>query len=396
VASFYQYIDHERLIEEVVAQTGDDLAIMASVELLYETSHRVFGLPQVSDVSDVLANLYIEPIRRHLVRGGYDVWRFSDDFRVACNSYGDALAALELCDEAARDLGLVLSERKTATPKRDTYQRSLTETARLELSLLRAMRADDEFDPFEEGYQEDDGLIGWSGPDEKPGDLPADIEAEDLSLENLNDDEPSEQQVEAAQAVMNLIHYDGDQHEAATNSAELTTRLLRNALAVLTQAADPVALDKVSALLVYYAPLTPHISGYLRACARDNAAEVRAQLNKICRHPILSPWQALWLAYVAGEIPPRRVQRQSQYVKWLVSQMRNGPAYVRAEAALAAARLHVVSADDLLNILPDLPQKHRATALIGLTVVGATVQAIDASETELDRLRIAWANRNLR
>lgn len=38
VAAYYQYIDHERLVDEVIAQTGDDLAVTAAVQLLQEAT----------------------------------------------------------------------------------------------------------------------------------------------------------------------------------------------------------------------------------------------------------------------------------------------------------------------------------------------------------------------
>lgn len=102
IASYYQYIDHERLVDEVVAQTGDDLAVGLAVELLSETSGRRFGLPQLSQVSDILADVYIGPMSRHLARAGFRAWSFADDFRVACRTYDEALRALEAVDEGAR------------------------------------------------------------------------------------------------------------------------------------------------------------------------------------------------------------------------------------------------------------------------------------------------------
>jgi hypothetical protein len=102
------------------------LAVSLAVELLGETSGRQFGLPQLSSVSDVLADVYIAPMRRHLVRSGFQVWSYADDFRVACRSYDEALRALEAADEGARLLGLVLNELKTATPGVDKYRDSLT------------------------------------------------------------------------------------------------------------------------------------------------------------------------------------------------------------------------------------------------------------------------------
>jgi hypothetical protein len=146
ISAYYQYIDHERLIDEVVAQTGSDLPISTATDLLREANGRAFGLPQLSQPSDVLAEIYIEPMRRDLVRAGLNVVRFADDFRVACKTYEEALSAWELADHAARELGLVLNERKTTTPKRDKYDSSLSIVRDEERELFQAL----EVDPLEE------------------------------------------------------------------------------------------------------------------------------------------------------------------------------------------------------------------------------------------------------
>lgn len=136
IAAYYQYVDHERLIDEIVAQTGDDLAITAVVELLQGATGRKFGLPQISDPSDVLGDLYVDPIRRNLVRRGYVAGRYADDFRVACADYNEALEALEHIERSAFELGLVLNEAKTGTPSRETYQESRSEVRRAEHHLF--------------------------------------------------------------------------------------------------------------------------------------------------------------------------------------------------------------------------------------------------------------------
>ena len=126
IAAYYQYIDHERLVDEVVAQTGDDLAVYIAVDLLHRATGRAYGLPQLNTSSDVLAEIYIEPMRRALIRSGFITYRFADDFRVACRTYAEALSAWEAADSAARDLGLVLNESKTSTPRLERYSASLT------------------------------------------------------------------------------------------------------------------------------------------------------------------------------------------------------------------------------------------------------------------------------
>ncbi len=126
----------------MVAQTGDDLAVSLAVELLGSASSRRFGFPQLSSVSDVLADIYIDPMRRALSRAGFAVWCFADDFRVACSDFQSALEAIEVADHAARDLGLVLNELKTSTPRLERYRVSLEATATREREPFQTLDVD--------------------------------------------------------------------------------------------------------------------------------------------------------------------------------------------------------------------------------------------------------------
>lgn len=153
VTAFYQYIDHERLIDEVVAQTGSDLAVVTAMQLLQASTGRMFGLPQMSHASDALSQIYIDPVRRDLVRAGFTVFTYADDFRVACDDYSAALEATEVAERSAFNLGLVLSESKTATPARATYVESLGDTQRAERQLFAIMDFSDD-ESYETGELE--------------------------------------------------------------------------------------------------------------------------------------------------------------------------------------------------------------------------------------------------
>jgi Reverse transcriptase (RNA-dependent DNA polymerase) len=121
ISAFYQYVDHAVLASELVAKTGDYEAITALVEFLGELQGRQHGLPQLLNSSDRLSEVYIDIAERDLLRKGLAVWRFNDDFRIACRDYPGALRAIEALDEAARQIGLVISEYKTFTPTFTRY-----------------------------------------------------------------------------------------------------------------------------------------------------------------------------------------------------------------------------------------------------------------------------------
>jgi hypothetical protein len=390
IASYYQYVDHERLVDEVVAQTGDDLAVSLAVEVLGQTSSRKFGLPQLSSVSDVLADAYIDPMRRVLVRRGYPVWCFADDFRVACRSYDEALAALEAADEAARELGLVLNELKSSTPRINRYRASLTAVRDRERELFAMLEVEELDDPDPGEYRDEGALDEHPEHDSLLDEV--DFEDADLQPEPSNEDEGvSEAQLLAASKVVDLwVEEEEDDDTQRSERAQVTAKILGRALRVFTLGGDPAALDHVASMLVYEPSLTPTIARYMRECGRVARGPARDTLDDVCRSGIVSTWQAMWIAYVAGELPRRRGGKNLAHVAWLREQLRSPFAALRAEASLALARRRLTSADELLHIAAGLPGIHRPTVLLGLAALGEEAKAIGAADSELDRLRVRW------
>lgn len=396
VASYYQFIDHERLVDEVVAQTGDDLAVGVAVELLSTVSGRSFGLPQLSSVSDVLGDIYIDPMRRALLRAGFSVWHFADDFRVACASYEDALAALEVADHAARELGLVLNEMKTSTPRIDKYRESLTALLDRERELFDELEVEALAEPDAEEYGEDalfgaldrESLLDEDDFDE--GDL-AEIHNGESEYEEISD-----AQLLAASRVTDLwVREDEDDDVQRSERAHVTAKILGRALRVFTLGRDPSALEHTASILVYEPSLTPTVARYLRACGRFARTETRQALDDVCTSGIVSTWQAIWIAYAAGELPPRRPRRRIPHVEWLREQCRSSDPALRAEAAMALARRRLASSAELLNISAGLPEMHRPTLLLAMVANGNEGEANATADSELDRLRIEWASERL-
>lgn len=84
IAAFYQYIDHAILRDELDLAGFDLDLIDGLVTLLDQIEGRSFGIPQRSEPSDWISEFYAARLERWLVRDGFDVWRYSDDFRVGC------------------------------------------------------------------------------------------------------------------------------------------------------------------------------------------------------------------------------------------------------------------------------------------------------------------------
>jgi hypothetical protein len=394
ISAYYQYIDHERLIDEVVAQTGSDLPVSAATDLLRESNGRAFGLPQLSQPSDVLAEIYIEPMRRDLVRAGLNVVRFADDFRVACKTYEEAMSAWELADQAARELGLVLNERKTTTPKRDRYEKSLSIVRDEERELFQALAVD----PLEETpYSWDD--------DDETDEVDALVSDEDFDEGDLKEGADdggtghlvNEAQLTAARRVLERwVEEEEDDDVQDQERAQVTSALLGRALRALTAAKDPVALQAVTAMLVYEPSLTPTVARYMGACAQPHRLRVRMALDDACESGVMTPWQATWIAYVAGELPRRRqMVSDLPHVTWLRKQLKSPYQAVVAESLLALARRRIVSADVVSGAITGLTRVHQPTAYVALGAVGSGSNMLNLAGSDLDRLRIGWGSEHL-
>ena len=93
--------------------------------LLTAITGRRYGLPQQNHPSDVLAEAYIDVLERRLHRANARVWRYSDDFRIATDSWSDALATVDLLEREVRRIGLTLNDSKTVIRRWYTYEASL-------------------------------------------------------------------------------------------------------------------------------------------------------------------------------------------------------------------------------------------------------------------------------
>jgi len=393
IAAYYQYIDHERLVDEVVAQTGDDLAVSVAVNLLHHVMGRNYGLPQLSRSSDVLAEIYIEPMRRNLVRGSFAVFRFADDFRIACRTYEEALSAWEASDGAARELGLVLNESKTSTPSRSRYANSLTAVHDRERELFDELEVEglDEPEYMDPANRSDVvGLIGSEEPEEEEAIIRANEAESVLAV--------SDAQVTAATEVLNRwLAEEEDEETQRRESAHVTATLLGRALRVLAVAHDERALESVTAMLVYEPSLTPTIARYLSSCRQEHPSQVRGALDEICRSDVVNAWQAVWIAYVAGSLSRRRRRGADDpdHVTWLRKRSNSSNSVIAAEAMLALARRHLVSTDEVSSVLNRLSPVQRPTGVVALGALGNERYARDAAPSELDRFRVAWASENL-
>lgn len=85
VASFYEYVDHDVLADELLELTGDESGVSALSGLLGELMRSRRGLPQGPLSVGDLADVYLSAVDRRLVRDDFELYRFTDDYRLPCS-----------------------------------------------------------------------------------------------------------------------------------------------------------------------------------------------------------------------------------------------------------------------------------------------------------------------
>jgi RNA-directed DNA polymerase len=120
IQSYYDSIEHDRLLAEVATEVADG-KVLRLVEALLEqpvmeqaskwTPEE--GIPQGSTLGPLLANVFLHPVDDVLVREGYELTRYADDLVILCRTEHEAKAGLaRLRDELTRR-GLTLHPEKT-------------------------------------------------------------------------------------------------------------------------------------------------------------------------------------------------------------------------------------------------------------------------------------------
>ncbi len=393
VTSYYEFVDHELLRAELINQTGEEIAADALIDLLQAILARRVGLPQVHPSSDVLGDTYIDPARRRLIRQGHPAFTYSDDFRITSDSLGRARAALEACATEVRSLGLVLNERKTYTYRASKYRKSLTSFTDAERRLFgdeKSASSADSLGFFSDNYSDaGDG----AGEPLQLGALPLDSSVDEDEVIGTDADEVPEAsdpaRILAAQRAWELwLDEDESDDVQAGQDAAITQSLVGRALPTLGAAADDGPLEALSQLLRLEPALTPHIATYIDAYAQTGSharVAIREKLDEIVSSDILSPWQGMWLADIAGAI--RRARRTHDYETWLVNCVKGPHDGLAATAAAALGRIGREDPDAVAEAIDRVSPEWRRLAFWGL--IGLDRSAAESvADDELDRLML--------
>lgn len=313
VTAFYDYVDHGILARELLVLNGDFEAIDCLSSLLMEMQGRAYGLPQLLDPSDRLSEVYVDAVERDMLRRGWPTWRYNDDFRVAVNSFTDALAAIEDLAVAARTVGLALNDLKTTTPSFITYAFENFD-----------LRSTDEL-PEEVGVDTAENLVG------------------DYT-ETLDDDDYNWAVDLIMAAHTPEVKDNNGSDQCGINLGRLTGdefRRLRRAINRITRARDSVAISQMTKISIYVPSLTPSAMRYLMAAGDQDKAAAAEVLSVLTQRASLSDWQRVWLTRTIDALElhkPGAPGDSSAMLSW-ISKLTQGrySSAVLAEATLTLA-----------------------------------------------------------
>jgi len=120
IRSYYDSIDHGRMMAEVAKEVSDG-KVLGLVEALLQqpvmeeaskwTPEE--GIPQGSTVGPLLANVYLHPVDEAMVRAGQELIRYADDQVILCKTEREAQEALVRLREELTGRGLTIHPEKT-------------------------------------------------------------------------------------------------------------------------------------------------------------------------------------------------------------------------------------------------------------------------------------------
>ena len=120
IQSYYDSIDHARLLAEVAKEVADRKVLglieaLLGQSVMEDTSKWTpgEGVPQGSTIGPLFANVVLHPVDLVLVREGYEVTRYADDLVILCTTKREAEMALARLRQELTSRGLTLHPEKT-------------------------------------------------------------------------------------------------------------------------------------------------------------------------------------------------------------------------------------------------------------------------------------------
>lgn len=326
IVAFYDTIDHERLLDLVCSFCGEDEKFKSLLRKCLSTwsAHSAGstigrGIPQGSNASDFLANLYLYEIDRKLIANGYHYIRYVDDVRILGTKESIVQRGLIMFDLELKCAGLVAQVTKTSVHKIEDIEK---EILRLRFTITDPTGSGDytlletsSFPASEQAGSVSDYIRRT--PSEQ-----IEFESDESIQSRLDDEDISPQEDSQNHNQCDEIH--------AGNSASLQEQLRSKFLAAFDLLSDPVRGKEAESNLVFCLyRLDPHesirskgislldrlpwrseaISAFLRRF-NDDRHVIDKLTDFVCRHQVYS-WHranALWTLYKVSS---------AKYASWL-------------------------------------------------------------------------------
>jgi len=120
LANYFDTIPQDKLLEQVAQKVADSSVLELITAMLQQGVMEAMtywtpsaGTPQGAVISPLLANIYLDPLDQELVRHGFEMVRYADDFVILCGSEAEARAALGRVQAWTTQAGLQLHAEKT-------------------------------------------------------------------------------------------------------------------------------------------------------------------------------------------------------------------------------------------------------------------------------------------
>lgn len=325
VASFYEYVDHGQLSQDIVELTSDVDLAEAINELLAALVGRDFGIPQGPRPSDILADIYLAAVDRRLARAGAESWRYNDDFLIGAEDEHQARLWLRELEKILRERGLVLNHQKNRITNLGVYVGWV--------DLLAEKLAESAIENVDTSFYSFDP------------DAFAELEIDEVDLEVVES--------------LFLRSLEGE----GLDPYKVNSRILQQTLPVLAKESSQVPLEHLDELVEEWGAHSRHLSLYLRELlGTDAEPEMVSSLGGVLnKKREITPWVKGWLLD-----PLARCERQlnrrglgAKVKSWFLSERE--PWFVRGRSALVLAqRGYIVDQKTFERIFNHAPAATRA------------------------------------
>ncbi|MEU8832762.1 RNA-directed DNA polymerase [Streptomyces sp900116325] len=315
IVSFYEYIDHDVLSQQLLTHTLNPEAVQKLGRVLNSMTKTGRGLPQLLSASDHLSDVYISTLERRLARDGYPTVRYADDFTAACPDWETANVIIERAAEYARDLGLVLSSEKTVIKKRSTIIAEAEAGARFINDYIETAKSALMVEVF---------LWSRYGEMAKESQTPDDKEAMEATMWSLvHDWYKRVTEVEPEDS----FHVEGHYRP-----------LLRKAIGLLRGCEERIPEDILHEIVFKHPLFLDSVCGYVTARAETYPREDPWKaIHKLSAMGRQSPWAKLWLLDTVARTNVRNSWSYLPVLDWVDQQVGDRHEVVRAQAAWAAS-----------------------------------------------------------